>query len=438
MSLEELRSALDTLEEASCCSGKHELGERLAIALPDGDVGAVDDASFVEWLLEHSEPAPYGHGTETKLDPKVRSAQRVKARDQAAVHGFDPAAILGEIEAVLSPTRKLSARLTDVITYKKGDKFTRHKDTPRSADLVGTLIVGLPIAHTGGTFVIDDGRGEQTFDWSGKPAPGVVPWVALFTDVDHEIKPVKSGARVTLVYALHRTGEPRSDAGAKQRQGIVKKAATALGRQSKWPVLIPCGRHVIAEPNSEQPQSIECLRGADRDIAEALEEAGFHVDVRACIAAIPNYEDPQPWPATTNMFAITRLNAVPPVEIREFLGDEVSGIEEFILDDVMLEQCAIRKSAAAMLLHENGMWALDGMAFGNEGFDALLYSLAALEVSKPTGKAKAKSKAPSPMDFAAAISSAKPKAKAQSKPKAKAKPAAKAKPKAKPKKKKKR
>jgi hypothetical protein len=409
MSLEQLRSALDTLEEASCCSGKVKLSERVALALPDGDVAAVDDANFVDWLLEHAEPAPYGHGKETKLDPKVRSAQRLVARDKVAVHGFDPATILDEIAAVLSPTRVLSAQLTDVIVYKKGDKFSRHKDTPRAAELIGTLVVGLPIAHTGGTFVVDDGRGPQKFDWSGKVAAGTLPWVALFTDVDHEIEPVKSGARVTLVYALHRTDEPRSDAKAKQRQDVVKKAAGALSRQTKWPVLIPCGRHVISAPDAKQPQSIDTLRGADLDIAEGLVAAGFRVDVRACIAAIANYDDPEPWPATEGMFGITRLKAAPSHEALESLGDEGTYIDQYILDEVMLEQCAIRKNAAAMLLHENAMWAMDGMDFGNEGFDALLYSLAALEVSKPKSAAKKQV-------------AAKPKAKAaKAKPKAKAK-----------------
>ena len=419
MSVADLRSALDKLEEASCCSGDVNLTERLALALPDGDVGAIEDATFVDWLLAHSEPAPYGHGKETKLDPKVRSAQRLKARERVVVHGFDPAAILDEIAAVLSPTRTLSAQLTDVITYKKGDKFSRHKDTPRAEALIGTLVIGLPIAHTGGTFVVDDGRAPEKFDWS-KPTANTLPWVALFSDVDHEIEAVKSGARVTLVYALHRTDEPRSDTKAKARQELVRKAATALSRQAQWPVMIPCGRHVIAEPDAKQPLAIEVLRGADLEIAEALIAAGFRVEVRACMAAIPNYDAPQPWPATEGLFGLTRLKAVPPLDVFDALADGVGGeIEDYILDEVMLEQCAIRNSAAAMVVHENAQWAVAGMDFGNEGFDALLYSLAALEVSKPKQKAAKKP-------------ATKAKSKPTAKPKANAKAKAKAKPKAKP------
>ncbi len=308
----------------------------------------------------------------------------------------------------MSPTLKLSARLTDVIIYKKGDKFTRHKDTPRSVDLIGTLIVGLPIEHTGGTFVVDDGRGAKRFDWSGKPAAGFVPWIALFSDVDHEIEPVTAGTRVTLVYALHRTAEPRADAGATQRTAIAKRAASALSQQAKWPVMIACGRQVIAEPGAKQPQAIESLRGADRDIADALVQAGYRVDVRACMAGIPNYNDPPRWPATVHVYSITRLKTVPPAELLAGMDDEglASDILDYMLDSVAMDQCAIRSNAAAMLVHEHGCWAEDGMAFGNEGYEALLYTFAALEVSKPKPMAGTKAKP-----------KAKPKAKAKAKPK---------------------
>lgn len=422
MSVAELRDALDTLVEASCCSGKARVRETIALSLPDGDVGTVDDPIFVDWLNQHAEPAPYGQGTVTKIDPKVRSARRLTARGDVNVHGFDPAAILPEIEAVMSPTLKLSAQLTDVIIYKKGDKFTRHKDTPRSVDLIGTLVVGLPIEHAGGAFVVDDGRGAKRFDWSGPPAEGFVPWVALFSDVDHEIEPVKSGARITLVYALHRTTAPRSDAGASQRRDVVRRAASTLAQQARWPVMIACGRKVIAEPGAEQPQAIDSLRGADRDIADALVEAGYHVAVRACMAGIPNYNDPPRWPATTNIWTITRLKTVPPADVLANMDDEglASEILDYMDDSVTIQQCAIRSNAAAMLVHEHGCWAEDGMAFGNEGYEALLYTFAALEVSKakPAAKATPKAKA---KPIVTAKATPKAKAKAKAKPKAKAK-----------------
>ncbi|HEU0034799.1 MAG TPA: hypothetical protein VFQ53_29445 [Kofleriaceae bacterium] len=398
MSIDALRAVLDGIEEPSCVAGTARPSERVAVALPDGDVGAVDDPKFVDWLLAHAELAPYGEGTETKRDKNVRNAQRLVARDRAEVHGFDPSAILDEIEAALSPGAHLSAHLTDVIVYPKGGKFARHKDTPRTMNLVGTLVVGLPIAHTGGAFVVDDGRSQQTFDWSKTPA-GQLPWVALFTDVDHWIEPVKSGSRVTLVYALHRTDQPRTDATWTARRAAMRQAARSLAPR-QWPLMIACGRHAVAEPGTKQPQPITTLRGLDRDLAEVLVEAGYRVGVRACIAPVANY-DPEPvapgtFPLVQNLWAVTRLKAVPPPEVMDALVDEGGyEIEEYILDSVPLDQWLVRKDAAATLAHESAEWAEPG-SFGNEGFAAILYTLAAIEVTKggPAKKPTAKAKKP--------------------------------------------
>ena len=135
--------------------------------LPDGDVGAVDDPQFVAWLVEHGEAAPFGHAHETKLDPNVRHAIRLAARGAGLVGGFDPDGVLPEIEAALSPRTRLAATLTDVVVYPVGGHFALHKDTPRSSDLIGTLVVALLIAHDGGAFHI----GGDVVDWSGPCAP---------------------------------------------------------------------------------------------------------------------------------------------------------------------------------------------------------------------------------------------------------------------------
>ena len=66
------------------------------------------------------------------------------------------------------------------------------------------------------------------------------------------------------------------------------------------------------------------------------------------MAAVANYDDPEPWPATEGMFGLTRLKAVPPMDVLDSLSDGVGGgIEDYIVDEVDLEQCAIRQTAAA-------------------------------------------------------------------------------------------
>ena len=351
----------------------------------------MDDAGFVAWLLAHAEPAPYGEGGETKLDKNVRDAQRLVARGKAEVHGFDPASLLDTIASTLSPGTTLTAELTDVIVYSTGGKFARHKDTPRTADLIGTLVVGLPIAHTGGGFVIDGGDGApQKIDW-GEPMAGALPWVALFSDADHEIEPVTSGTRATLVYALHRTDTPRVDKSWDTHRAALRAACAGLAKHEAWPLMIACGRHVIAAPQSGQPQEGATARGLDRELVDALVDAGFDVTVRACLAALPNYELPEgpppAFPILAQMYEITRLKKVPPPEAFEAMGESSFDFDDFYLDDIRLDSWVIRKSARAALATAAGQWG-EGGYFGNEGYDALLYTLGALEVERKGNGAK--------------------------------------------------
>jgi len=409
MSLLALKAALDKASEASCCSGTYELTERLAIALPHGDLGAADDPKFVDWLLQHAEPAPFGAKKQTKVDKKVRNAQRLEDRGKVRVGGFEPHTILDEVESALSPTRKLEARLTDVIIYPEDGKFSRHKDTPGTQDLVGTLVVEIPHAHEGGAFVVDDGETVREFDWSGPANPKALRWVALFSDVDHEVRPVTKGTRITLVYALIRTDTPRLDPEAKARRDLIGKAAREL-RGARWPVMVACARQVIIEENA-WPE-VSALKGMDRDIAEAFIEAGFDVTVRACLFAsqanvdggLPNMDDVYQMmrlkkPITKK--AIAKLDDI--MTFAETVTGDDGNFEEedinrmslarFIDDEINTDQWVFRSRAEATMIHAASMFSDDGY-FGNEAYEAFIYTLAALEISMKTKNGSPARRAP--------------------------------------------
>jgi hypothetical protein len=400
MSLLALKAALDQAGEASCCHGTYALTERLAIALPDGDLGAADDASFVDWLRAHAEPAPFGVRKQTKVDKNVRDAQRLVARSKVKIGGFEPAKILDEVERALSPTRKLDARLTDVILYPEGGKFSRHKDTPRTSDLVGTLVVEIPHAHEGGAFVVDDNEQEVTFDW-GTPHVGSIRWVALFSDVDHEVKPVTRGTRITLVYALVRTDTPRTDPDSQKRLEVIRAAAANVSNVP-WPVMIACTRQVIIEENAWP--DVSALKGLDRDIAEVFGEAGFDVAVRACMFAsqtsaesgMPDMGDVYQMmrlkkPITKKAIArfddILTFSETLSSDEGDFEGDEIENMSlaRFIDDEIGMDHWIFRARAEATMIHEASMFSDDGY-FGNEAYEAFIYTLAALEISPKTSK----------------------------------------------------
>ena len=397
-----MAALLDALEERSWCAGTHQPLERVAIALPDGDIGAVDDPQFVAWLCAHGEPAPFGAGGETVVDPDVRAAVRLVARGAATVAGFDPAEILPEIEPILSPRRHLRAQLTDVLVYEKGGKFLRHKDTPTAHDLLGTLVVVLPVEHEGGAFRIDDGcRAPGVLDW-GDPQAGVLRWVAMYSDVDHEVETVTSGARAVLTYALHTTDRPREDPLWRQRRARLASAFVPLAQYEAWPAMIACSRQVIVDTEL-QARGLDALRAGDRDIADVLVAAGYQVRLRACVASSAGTN--RRFPDSEHSY-ICRLRdpltseAVPALAYTITFADDVSGDDDddltdeerasreaprgalgpYILDEVGRDRWVVRATAAATLLHEG--YFSDSGYFGNEAYTALVYTLAALEVTR--------------------------------------------------------
>ena len=109
--------------------------------------------------------------------------------------------------SVLAPGYKFKnaeLRLYKMLVYEKGSFFLPHRDTQRDENHFGTVIFSLPVKHTGGTLFVRH-MGQEC---SHKLEPGRVStkcqWAAFFTDVEHEIKEIKSENRITLVYHLYR------------------------------------------------------------------------------------------------------------------------------------------------------------------------------------------------------------------------------------------
>ena len=87
----------------------------------------------------------------------------------------------------------------------EGAFFKAHQDTPRAADMFGSLVVVLPAPHEGGELALRHDGKEWTFDATKLLAgrTDAVAYVAFFSDVEHEVLPVRSGHRVTLTYNLY-------------------------------------------------------------------------------------------------------------------------------------------------------------------------------------------------------------------------------------------
>ena len=94
--------------------------------------------------------------------------------------------------------------VTDVASGEKSF-FKAHVDTPRGERMFGSLVVFFPTKYEGGSLIMRQ-KGEQwSFDAANALAEAKDPqvaYVALYSDVEHEVSTVTSGYRVTSMMTL--------------------------------------------------------------------------------------------------------------------------------------------------------------------------------------------------------------------------------------------
>ncbi|KIJ40410.1 hypothetical protein M422DRAFT_173710, partial [Sphaerobolus stellatus SS14] len=161
----------------------------------------------IDMLLKACTPAPHGHDDKTVYDASYRLAKELLHTDFALTQDIlaqNPILEgIGELTSERISGRNLVAEPYKLNAYTEGGFFKAHRDTPKSSEQVGTLIICLPSAFTGGSLRISHKGQDQIIDWAEAASNfqgNALPWVFLFSDVEHEVYPVTSGVRLTLAY----------------------------------------------------------------------------------------------------------------------------------------------------------------------------------------------------------------------------------------------
>ncbi len=145
----------------------------------------------------------FGRREATLTDTSVRDTWELSP-DQITLCGPDWTALMERAlehfrdELGLPPTSRLRAELHSMLVYGKGQFFLPHQDSEKDDAMVGTLVVSLPSAHTGGDLVVDH-AGESVAYRASKEQ---LTFVAFYADCVHQVTPVRSGYRVTLTFNL--------------------------------------------------------------------------------------------------------------------------------------------------------------------------------------------------------------------------------------------
>jgi len=184
------------------------------ISAPGLDVAGIGPISLpllpvqAAQLIAMAERAPYGRGEQTLVDIAVRRSWQVNP-DQVRIRGSGWARTLDAIVARaaegLGVTGKLSAEFYRLLVYDEGSFFVSHRDSEKIPGMFATLIIELPSIHTGGELIIRHAGREERVE-SRPIDPSEAAFAAFYADCVHEVLPVTSGCRLTLIYNLSRQG----------------------------------------------------------------------------------------------------------------------------------------------------------------------------------------------------------------------------------------
>jgi hypothetical protein len=289
---ERLARLLDDAQEPGAFSGQVLAPANSLQVCVDG-IGAVHlpvRAPLAKKLIAVARPAMFGRGEQTLTDTGVRDTWEITP-DLVTLGGLaweaTLSAVLGDVrdELGLPSAMRLRAGLHAMLVYGKGQFFLPHQDSEKDDAMVGTLVVSLPSAHTGGELVVEHGGRRVMY----RVPKDELSFVAFYSDCRHEVRPVKSGYRVTLTFNLLADGE--ADA---QAAGPVADLAHCLTGHFTAPATPGYGRADPGLPNrlvylldheyTQRGLSWNRLKGPDADRAALLRAAATRAGCEAVLA----------------------------------------------------------------------------------------------------------------------------------------------------------
>lgn len=182
------------------------------IAMPQLEVDGVGRIALpllpvqAEQLIACASRSPFGRGEQTLIDTTVRKTWQIPA-EQVHLSGRSWSATLAGIvnKAVvkLGVTEPVAAELYKLLIYDPGSFFVAHRDTEKSAGMFATLVLVLPSVCSGGELIVRHRDHEVCLDLN-RADPSGAAFAAFYADCVHEVLPVTSGYRLTLIYNLLR------------------------------------------------------------------------------------------------------------------------------------------------------------------------------------------------------------------------------------------
>lgn len=273
---------------------------RVSEPMPRLEVENVGILSFpvpkaqIEELIQTAAPAPYGKGSQTLVDASVRNCWEVNI-DRLSVGGQSWAKTIRRLRRLAAnglgcPSKQLNAQLYKLLIYPTGGYFVPHRDTEKSDGMIATLTISLPVEGTGGDLVVQHKDREMTVEMNVND-PSELAYAAFYADCEHEIKKVRSGHRIALVYNLcleHGDTETFRTAPdyTAELDEIVEELRVWCKKENTVNKLV----WILDHGYSQAGLSFSTLKNGDRALANALKLACEQVECELYASIVNMYE----------------------------------------------------------------------------------------------------------------------------------------------------
>jgi len=263
------------------------------IVMPTIDIDGVGRIAFpilpvqAERLAAIAEAAPYGRGEKTVVDREVRRTWQVdSAKVRIGGRHWDKtlASLVADIALGLGVSEPVAAEFYKLLVYDTGSFFVDHRDTEKVPGMFATMVLVLPSTHSGGELVIKHLGREVVLD-ARPEEPSEIGFAAFYADCVHEVRPVKTGCRLTLVYNLCFVGERRPlkapDYRAEHGRVVELLRSWASAEDEPDKLILPL-EHVYTPAEL----SFSTLKGADAGVASVLVKAAAEADCDLHLALV--------------------------------------------------------------------------------------------------------------------------------------------------------
>jgi hypothetical protein len=246
--------------------------------------------------------APYGFGSKTLVDQKVRDCFQIDACNITTTRSWDEAirnVVDRAAEGLGVSSSQVTFKLYKLLMYEEGGHFEPHRDTEKAQGMFATLIVQFPSDFAGGDLVVRHLGTERTFGMGsedGSRQQGF-HYVAMYADCEHELRQITAGHRLVAAYSLCWASDeaPPAPPSADIPLGLANAFKSFRGQGG----LLLEHQYTMS---SLARHGLRALKGHDRAIAAALltasalmGEDGLELTVARATRVVEDHPDSNPW-----------------------------------------------------------------------------------------------------------------------------------------------